>query len=202
MRSFQRGFQNVWCCLDVVVDLSNFICIIFPSFFFHRYEYRTAEAFVKDFELMKSNAVKFNGAQHQFAAEATEIYRFVKEQVEASSSEFGPLEEEVAQLMSSKGNKKQKLMNKKKFKGTIKVKKSTTATTPTPSCGTSSSTTSNIIGGINIGDLSQFDEGNGTDTDSDAAAPRVSDVRGRRHRRTNRVRAQPAPTTRPVRSPW
>jgi len=26
-----------------------------------RYEYRTAEAFVKDFELMKSNAIKFNG---------------------------------------------------------------------------------------------------------------------------------------------
>ena len=32
------------------------------EFFVHtRYEYRTADAFLKDFNLMKSNAIKFNG---------------------------------------------------------------------------------------------------------------------------------------------
>jgi hypothetical protein len=31
-----------------------------------RYEYRTADSFVKDFELMKNNAIKFNGKVPEF----------------------------------------------------------------------------------------------------------------------------------------
>jgi hypothetical protein len=116
-----------------------------------RYEYRTADALVKDFELMKSNAIKFNGQQNQIAEEAIAMYQFVKDQVEACLSEFGPLEEAVGHLMSGKTKKK------KKTKGMTKR---------------SSSSSGNMASGggaaVNIGDLSQsmqFDGGSDSDSD-------------------------------------
>jgi Bromodomain len=126
-----------------------------------RYEYRTADALVKDFELMKTNAVKFNGAQNQIAEEAIEIHKFVRDQVEASRSEFSPLEEEVEELMSGKANKHQKA-GKKKVKG-IKLKAGR-------SSSSGGSGGNEKMGGINIGDISQSlmdDNGDGSDTDTD-----------------------------------
>ena len=104
-----------------------------------RYEYRTAEAFVKDFELMKNNAIKFNGTSvarmlcmidagrlqlffglamigsgAAIADEAVNIYEAVKEQVDASQTELKAMEEAVKEQLSGKPKKKKK---KKKATG-------------------------------------------------------------------------------------
>lgn len=116
---------------------------------------------------MKNNAVKFNGAQNQIAEEAVEIYKFVKDQVEASRSEFSPLEEEVEELMSGKANKQHLKANKKKGKGSKTKKTSSSSTTSGVSTSTGGS---GLVGGINIGDIAQSmmdDDGDGTDTDDD-----------------------------------
>lgn len=44
---------------------------------FFRYEYRTADAFLKDFELMKSNAIKFNGKDIRCHSEQSKGRSFV-----------------------------------------------------------------------------------------------------------------------------
>lgn len=125
---------------------------------------------MKDFELMKNNAVKFNGAQNQIAEEAVEIFKFVKDQIEASRSEFNPLETEVAELMSSGKNKFQqskggdgKSKNKSpnnKIKS-LKVKKSSssTPTSATAQSSTSGNNRSSILelDGIDIDDLAMID---------------------------------------------
>jgi Bromodomain len=121
----------------------------------YSHKYRTADALVKDFELMKNNAVRFNGAETPISAEAVEIFKFVKDQVEASRSEFNPLEEEVEELMSGKLAKQQK--SKKKKSLIIKSKKSNiSGGTPTGSMASM------------IGDISQDILDNDGDSDSDS----------------------------------
>jgi len=73
-----------------------------------KYEYHTADAFICDFELMKSNAIRFNGEGTVFAKAAEEILDYVKDQVDSIRSELTPLEEQVAELMSGKPKKKRK----------------------------------------------------------------------------------------------
>jgi Bromodomain len=105
-----------------------------------RYEYRRADALIKDFELMKSNAVKFNGEASTIAQEAIAIADSVKHLVESSREELSALEEAVEDQMSTKPKKK------KKKQGS--AKKSATGTT------------ANIKGvEINLGDVPQnFDD--------------------------------------------
>ena len=73
-----------------------------------KYEYRTADAFLKDFELMKSNAIKFNGAGALISEEASAIYQVVKDKVEESRAELTHLEEAVQEQMSGKPKKRSK----------------------------------------------------------------------------------------------
>lgn len=75
-----------------------------------KYEYRSASAFVRDFELMKMNAIKFNGEGSPIAQEATAIHTLVKNMVDTNREELAKLEDSVDELMSgaSKKAKKQK----------------------------------------------------------------------------------------------
>ena len=75
-----------------------------------KYEYRTADALVKDFELMKNNAIKFNTAASPIAQEAIAIHEFVRDQVQASRAELTKLEEQVEDQMGGKSKKKRKDM--------------------------------------------------------------------------------------------
>jgi hypothetical protein len=72
-----------------------------------RYEYRTADAMVRDFELMKSNAIKFNGQASPITQEAISIFDYVQDQVNASRDELTQLEVAVNEQMSGKPKKKQ-----------------------------------------------------------------------------------------------
>ncbi|KAL7568791.1 hypothetical protein ACA910_007211 [Epithemia clementina (nom. ined.)] len=67
-----------------------------------RYEYRTADALLDDFELMKSNAIKFNGEAHHIAKEAKAIAEFVQEQIQANRAELSQLEVAVEEQMDPK----------------------------------------------------------------------------------------------------
>jgi hypothetical protein len=113
------------------------------------FQYRKADAFLRDFEIMKANAIKFNGPTNAIALEAIAIYDFVKKQIESIRDELTALEEEVDEIMSGKAASK-------KLK-TGKTKKSST-------------TSRNIanIGGmsVDLGDLSRLGAGS-DDSDSD-----------------------------------
>jgi transcription initiation factor TFIID subunit 1 len=73
-----------------------------------KYEYRTADSFLKDFELMKSNAIKFNGPGAIISEEAATIYDQVKEKVEESRAELTHLEEAVDEQLNTKPKKRRK----------------------------------------------------------------------------------------------
>lgn len=80
----------------------------------NRYEYRTADSFVKDFELMKNNAVNFNGLGTPIANEGVAIYELVKEQVDANQSELKSMEDAVKEQFVKPKKKKKKKTGKKK----------------------------------------------------------------------------------------
>jgi len=71
-----------------------------------KYEYRTADNLLKDFELVKTNAAKFNGASSMLAAEAMGIYDTAKTMVDASRAELSHLEQAVADQMNTQTKKK------------------------------------------------------------------------------------------------
>ena len=73
-----------------------------------KYEYRTADSFLKDFELMKSNAIKFNGPGTIISDEAATIYDQVREKVEESRAELTHLEEAVDEQLNTKPTKRRK----------------------------------------------------------------------------------------------
>lgn len=73
-----------------------------------KYDYNTADKFVADFELMKMNAIKFNGKGSPLANEAVEMWEFVKTTVEQNREEFNQMEEAVQDQMSGKKKKKAK----------------------------------------------------------------------------------------------
>jgi hypothetical protein len=66
------------------------------------FQYRTADLFLRDFEIMKANAIKFNGPTNPIALEAVAIYDYVKNQIESIRDELTSLEEEVNEIMSGK----------------------------------------------------------------------------------------------------
>ena len=74
------------------------------------YEYKSADIFLKDFELMKNNAIKFNGVGSAIGIEATAIYEFVKKTIESNREELTKMEEAVRDQMSS-GRKRIKTGN-------------------------------------------------------------------------------------------
>lgn len=61
-----------------------------------------------DFELMKINAIKFNGKGSALANDAVEIWQFVKTTVEQNREEFKHMEEAVRDQPSEKKTKKTK----------------------------------------------------------------------------------------------
>ncbi|VEU39825.1 unnamed protein product [Pseudo-nitzschia multistriata] len=71
-----------------------------------KYEYRSAESLLKDFDLIKSNAIKFNGAAHSLAVEASAIYDMVKSMIESNKAELSHLEQAVADQMNTQPKKK------------------------------------------------------------------------------------------------
>lgn len=73
-----------------------------------KYEYRTADSFLKDFELMKSNAIKFNGPGAIISEEAAIIYQQVKENIEEGRAELSLLEEAVDEQLNTKPKKRRK----------------------------------------------------------------------------------------------
>ena len=87
-----------------------------------KYEYRTADAMLKDFALVKINAVKFNGGGTMLADLAADIYDTAKNMVEANQDELSQLEQAVAEQMDT--SLKKKRMN---------MKASDTITTPAAS---------------------------------------------------------------------
>jgi len=107
---------------------------------------------VRDFELMKNNASKFNGPSNPLALEAASICDYVKQQVESIRSELTLLEEAVDDVFS--GQAKTKKKQKK-----IKLKKSKSSLGSTASVGGHS---------INIGDLSGIMGDSDSDSDDDS----------------------------------
>jgi Bromodomain len=115
----------------------------------HSFQYQTANAFLDDFELMRKNAVKFNGATSPIAQEAVAIYDFVNSQIEANRQEFTELEEAVSDMYSGKPKKKKA--------------KTTAGSTSAPKVEVASTNIANIDGvAVNLGDLENY----GSDDDS------------------------------------
>lgn len=118
----------------------------------HRYDYRTVHAFVLDFELMKQNAVTFNGLGSTLGNEATAMYDLVKVTVEQHRSDFDLLEVAVDEQMNSKRGRTSR------------------ASTPKLPSKAHSGTTANVtIDGIttevNLGNIQSSFLGNDSDSD-------------------------------------
>jgi len=76
-----------------------------------RYDaYKNVDRFLRDFELMMNNAIRFNGEASAVAQSSIRIYNFVKGKVEESRRELAELEVAVAEQMSGK-TKKQNASN-------------------------------------------------------------------------------------------
>lgn len=73
-----------------------------------KYAYSTAEDFVKDFELMKINAIKFNGKGTPIANEAVDIWEAIRTAVKSNRVELNEMEEAVRDQKSGKKKKKKK----------------------------------------------------------------------------------------------
>ncbi len=118
----------------------------------NKYEYRFVQAFVNDFELMKQNAVTFNGLGSTLGNEATAIFEFVKETVEQNRADFDILEAAVDEQMNS---------NKKRG--------SRASTPKLPSQKQAGKTANVTIDGIttevNLGDIQSSFLGNDSDSD-------------------------------------
>ena len=103
---FRRiGFQ-IFCRNITNSHFSVFLSNEIP--FYSSYEYRTIEAFLKDFKLMQNNAIRFNGKDSILGEEATDIYEFVSETIEGNREEFEALEVAVKEQLSGSHRKKKK----------------------------------------------------------------------------------------------
>ena len=71
-----------------------------------KYGYNSADDFLKDFQLMKYNAIKFNGKGSALANEAVEIWTFVKNTIEENREDFNDMEEAVREQKDGKKKKK------------------------------------------------------------------------------------------------
>ncbi|KAG7357332.1 DUF3591 domain containing protein [Nitzschia inconspicua] len=123
----------------------------------HNFKYPTADAMLKDFQLMKSNALKFNGADSVIGAEASAIYDMVCKRVEANRAELSHLEEAVADQMNTKPPKK------RRKKGDPKPPKKSSASKTAASSSIDHSILDGLSKEINLDDI-DFDL---SDDDSD-----------------------------------
>jgi hypothetical protein len=115
------------------------------------FQYRKADVFLRDFEIMKANAIKFNGPTNAIALEAIAIYDFVKNQIESIRDELTALEEEVDEIMSGKTTTKKLKIGKSKKSSAVGASRNM----------------ANIGGmSVDLGDLSRLGEGS-DDSDSD-----------------------------------
>lgn len=62
--------------------------------------------FLRDFELMKNNAVRFNGPEHLFSKEATAIYEWVKSEIADNREELDTMAMAVEDQMNNKKPRK------------------------------------------------------------------------------------------------
>ncbi|KAL3924007.1 MAG: hypothetical protein SGILL_001308 [Bacillariaceae sp.] len=107
--------------------------------------YRTGDAMLKDFELMKNNAIKFNGSGTQIAAAAEGVYDFAKQKLEQNRAELTHLEEAVADQLTQP--KKRRKTTKKK---TTKKGASTPQSTGGASSGFDESFLDSMAGEIDL----------------------------------------------------
>lgn len=122
---------------------THFLCINA----LYSYEYRSADLLLRDFDLMKNNAIKFNGQANPISQEAIAIYDFVKNKIETNRDELSALEAAVDEQMNGKPKKK-------------KAKTSL-------SSATTAGNVANWDGvPINLGDLKQSNYLGGDDSDS------------------------------------
>lgn len=70
---------------------------------------------LRDFELMKNNAMRFNGPNHPLSTEANAIYEFVQSEIADNRLQLDIMEEAVKD-MSSKKSKKAKAAQAKMAK--------------------------------------------------------------------------------------
>lgn len=71
---------------------------------------------LRDFELMKNNAMRFNGPNHPLSIEANAIYEFVQSEIADNRQQLDTMEEAVKDQMSSKKSKKAKAAQAKMAK--------------------------------------------------------------------------------------
>ena len=114
-----------------------------------RCEYRTADSFIDEFELMKNNAIKFNGPASFLAKEATAIFDFVRSAIDADREEFNQLEDAVREQLDGPQKKK----SRKSVGGKKKQEKSNLSTGSTANVVVNGVTTT-----VNLGDLAGFDD--------------------------------------------
>ena len=86
-----------------------------------RYEYRSVDTLLRDFELMKNNAIKFNGQASPIAQEAISIYDFVKDKIEGDRTELMELEAAVDEQMGGGSSKGKKRSSKKGSGNTARI---------------------------------------------------------------------------------
>jgi hypothetical protein len=125
-----------------------------------KYSYKTADAMVADFDLMKNNAIKFNGAESGLAKEAMSIYDYVKSIINDNRAEFDAMEEAVDDQMSGKKKKK-----KKKTKASSK--QSEAAGTGGGSGKMADIVLDGVKTSVDVGDLDNFNFDAESDSDDD-----------------------------------
>lgn len=114
-----------------------------------------ATSFLRDFDLMKRNAINFNGKDSKLGSDATDIYEFVKTTIEQNRDEFDQMEEAVEDQIN--GRKKKKL--KSAAKGKISASKA-------PVMNTANIVVDGVETQVNLGTNLPFGFG-GDDSDSD-----------------------------------
>jgi transcription initiation factor TFIID subunit 1 len=72
----------------------------------HKYVYPNADAFLRDFELMKNNAIRFNTAEAPLSKEAVAIYEFVKSEINDNRAELEAMVEAVENQLNNKKPRK------------------------------------------------------------------------------------------------
>jgi transcription initiation factor TFIID subunit 1 len=118
-----------------------------------KFQFKSADAFLKDFLLMKNNAEKFNGLNHPLAQEANRIYDYVKHTIDAHREELNQMEADLQDMHSGKKKKK---------------KAGSASTSPGQSGGDNI-----MIDGMVVGDLSKFLS---DDSDSDDSAAELIEI--------------------------
>ena len=106
-----------------------------------KYEYKRSDLFIHDFEIMRDNAIKFNGVGHALAKEASSIHDFVKTFIEQNRGEFTAMEEAVDDQLNA--GKKRSSRASTPSDGMSKAPKGKTATV----------TFDGIVTEVNLGNL-------------------------------------------------